>query len=315
MEIVPNIVFLDEYALGGIDLEAIRALGNYTGYATTYRDEIVERCSGADIVITNKVPLKRETLRALPNLKLVCIAATGMNHVDLQAAEELGIAVKNAVGYSTHSVTETTIGAAIALLRQIVYYDRYVKTEYAESPLQYHFGRQTHQLHGKKWGIVGLGNIGREVAKVATVLGCDVHYASTSGIAREEAYPSMTLCELLAWADVVSIHSPLNERTRNLIDAPELAIMKSSAILINVARGGIVSEAALAEALDRGTIAGAALDVFSREPFQGDNPLLHVKDPYKLLLSPHNAWSPREAVEVLVERIAQNIAEYLAHGN
>ncbi len=315
MNIVPNIVFLDEYSLGGADLGAIRAQGNYTGYAMTYRDEIAEHCAGADIVITNKVPLKRETLEALPDLKLVCIAATGMNHVDLEAAEELGIAVKNAVGYSTHSVAETTIGAAIALFRQTVYYDNYVKTQYADSPLQYHFGRPTHQLFGSKWGIVGMGNIGREVAKIARVLGCEVRYASTSGIRREEDYPAMTLCELLAWADVVSIHSPLNERTRNLIDAPELAIMKSSAILINVARGGIVNEAALAEALDRGTLAGAALDVFAREPIRGDNPLLRIKDPCKLLLSPHNAWSPKEAVKVLVERIAENIAAYLADGN
>lgn len=314
MNMLPNIVFLDEYSLGGANLGPIRTLGNYTGYATTSRDEIVGRCTGAEIVITNKVPLKRETLQALPDLKLVCIAATGMNHVDLEAAEELGIAVRNAVGYSTHSVTETTIGAAIALYRQSVYYDHYVKTEYADSPLQYHFGRPTHQLFGSKWGIVGLGNIGREVAKVAATLGCEVRYTSTSGIAREELYPAMTLCELLAWADVVSIHSPLNERTRNLIDAPELAIMKSSAILINVARGGIVNEAALAEALDRGTLAGAALDVFSREPITGENPLLRIKDPYKLLLSPHNAWSPKEAVVVLVDRIADNIAQYLAHG-
>ena len=153
------------------------------------------------------------------------------------------------------------------------------------------------------------------MARIATALGCEVRYASTSGVVREEPYPAMTLCELLAWADVVSIHCPLNDRTRNLVDAPELAIMKSSALLINVARGGIVNEAALAEALDRGTLAGAALDVFSREPIGADNPLLRVKDPYKLLLSPHNAWSPQEAVKVLVERIADNIAEYLAHGN
>ena len=315
MDNLPNIVFLDEYSLGGADLGAIRALGNYTGHATTGRDEIAAHCAGAEIVITNKVPLKRETLRALPDLKLVCIAATGMNHVDLEAAEELGIAVRIAAGYSTHSVAETTIGAAIALRRQIVYYDHYVKTRYADSPLQYHFGRPTHQLHGSKWGIVGLGEIGREVARIATALGCEVRYASTSGVVREEPYPAMTLCELLAWADVVSIHCPLNDRTRNLVDAPELAIMKSSALLINVARGGIVNEAALAEALDRGTLAGAALVVFSREPIGADNPLLRVKDPYKLLLSPHNAWSPQEAVKVLVERIAGNIAEYLAHGN
>ena len=169
----PKIVFLDEYSLGGADLSAIRALGDYTGYATTRREETAERCRDAEVAITNKVPMRRDTLERLPRLRLICVAATGMNHIDLEAAAERGIAVRNAVGYSTHSVTETTIGAAIALLRQTVYYDRYVKSEYAGSPLQYHFGRTTRQLYGSRWGIVGLGNIGRNVARVARALGCD----------------------------------------------------------------------------------------------------------------------------------------------
>ena len=236
----PNIVFLDEYSLGDADLGSIRALGNYTGYRTTVREEVADRCREADVVITNKVVFRRETLRQLPRLRLICVAATGMNHIDLEAAAELGIAVKNAVGYSTHAVTETTIGAAIGLLRQTVYYDRYVKTAYAGSPLQYHFGRTTHQLYGSKWGIVGLGNIGRSVARVAEALGCRIAYTSTSGVVREEPYPEKPLDELLRWADVVSVHAPLNDRTRNLIGARELALMKPSAILINVARGGIV---------------------------------------------------------------------------
>lgn len=259
----PNIVFLDEYSLGDADLGSIRALGNYTGYRTTVREEVADRCREADVVITNKVVFRRETLRQLPRLRLICVAATGMNHIDLEAAAELGIAVKNAVGYSTHAVTETTIGAAIGLLRQTVYYDRYVKTAYAGSPLQYHFGRTTHQLYGSKWGIVGLGNIGRSVARVAEALGCRIAYTSTSGVVREEPYPEKPLDELLRWADVVSVHAPLNDRTRNLIGARELALMKPSAILINVARGGIVDEAALAAALDAGRLAGAG-SMFSR---------------------------------------------------
>ena len=261
----PNIVFLDEYSLGDADLGSIRALGNYTGYRTTVREEVADRCREADVVITNKVVFRRETLRQLPRLRLICVAATGMNHIDLEAAAELGIAVKNAVGYSTHAVTETTIGAAIGLLRQTVYYDRYVKTAYAGSPLQYHFGRTTHQLYGSKWGIVGLGNIGRSVARVAEALGCRIAYTSTSGVVREEPYPEKPLDELLRWADVVSVHAPLNDRTRNLIGARELALMKPSAILINVARGGIVDEAALAAALDAGRLAGAGLDVFTHD--------------------------------------------------
>lgn len=305
----PNIVFLDEYSLGGADLTALRELGNYTAYETTRPEQIVERSLDADIVITNKVPFDAATLRALPRLRLICIAATGMNHIDLEAARKQGVTVKNAVGYSTHAVTETTIGAAIALLRQVVYYDRYTKEHYAGADRQFHFGRTTHQLCGSNWGIIGLGNIGHSVARVAEALGCKVAYTSTSGVARQEAYPMMPLDALLAWADVVSIHCPLNDRTRGLIGARELALMKPSALLINVARGGIVDEAALAAALDAGQLAGAALDVFVHEPLDEGNPLLAIREPERLLLSPHNAWSPVEAVEVLVDCIARNIRE------
>lgn len=308
----PNIVFLDAYSLGKADLSAIRTLGNYTEYEYTRRDQIIERCREAEVAITNKVVFDRATLEQLPRLRLICVAATGMNHIDLEAAAERGIAVKNAVGYSTHSVTETTIGAAIALMRQVIYYDRYVKQEYGGSERQYHFGRTTHQLFGSRWGIIGLGNIGHSVAKVAEALGCEVAYTSTSGVAREEPYPCLPLDELLAWADVVSIHAPLNDRTRGLIGARELARMKPSALLINVARGGIVDEAALAAALDEGRLAGAALDVFAHEPLEADSPLLRLHDTDRLLLSPHNAWSPVEAVAVLVECIARNIRKFYA---
>lgn len=308
----PNIVFLDAYSLGKADLTAIRALGNYTEYEYTRRDQIIERCREAEVAITNKVVFDRATLEQLPRLRLICVAATGMNHIDLEAAAERGIAVKNAVGYSTHSVTETTIGAAIALMRQVIYYDRYVKQEYGGSERQYHFGRTTHQLFGSRWGIIGLGNIGHSVAKVAEALGCEVAYTSTSGVAREEPYPCLPLDELLAWADVVSIHAPLNDRTRGLIGARELARMKPSALLINVARGGIVDEAALAAALDEGRLAGAALDVFAHEPLEADSPLLRLRNADRLLLSPHNAWSPVEAVAVLVECIARNIRKFYA---
>ena len=279
----PNIVFLDEYTLGGADLTRLHELGRYTGYSTTAPDEVADRCRDAEIVITNKVVMRRETLAALPGLRLICIAATGMNNIDLDAAAELDIAVRNAAGYSTHSVAETTLGAAIALRRHIVYYDRYVKSgAYSAAGQQFHFAKPTHQLYGSKWGIVGLGAIGHEVARLAA----------------------------LGWADTVSVHAPLNDHTRGLIGAPELAVMKQSAILVNVARGGIVDEAALAEALDRGSVAGAALDVFSREPLAADNPLLGIREPDRLLLSPHNAWSPREAIDVLVGCIAENIEEF-----
>ena len=307
----PNIVFLDEYTLGGADLGRLQALGEYKGYARTTPEELPDRCREADVIITNKVVLRHETLQSLPRLRLICVAATGTNNIDLEAAAELGIEVKNAAGYSTHSVAETTLGAAIALRRNIVYYDRYVKSgAYSAAGQQFHFALPTHQLYGSKWGIVGLGAIGREVARLAAAFGCEVCYTSTSGVVREEPYPALPLTELLGRSDIVSIHAPLNDRTRGLIGAPELSVMKRSALLINVARGGIVDEAALAEALDRGSIAGAALDVFSREPFAADSPLLGIREPDRLLLSPHNAWSPREAVDVLVGCVEENIKTF-----
>ena len=308
----PNIVFLDEYTLGGADLGRLQALGEYKGYARTTPEELPDRCREADVIITNKVVLHHETLQSLPRLRLICVAATGVNNIDLDAAAEHGVEVRNAAGYSTHSVAETTLGAAIALLRESVYYDEFFKSgRYARSPRLFCFDRPIRQLHGRRWGVIGLGAIGREVARLAAAFGCEVSYHSTSGVAREEAYPALPLDELLAWADVVSIHCPLNAHTRGLIGAEQLRRMKPSALLVNVARGGIVDEAALAEALDDGWIAGAALDVFSSEPVKADNPLLALRDPYRLLASPHNAWATGEAIDTLVRCVARNIEAYL----
>ena len=307
-----NIVYLDEYSMGGRDVTPLRRLGNYTGYERTAPEQTCERCAEADVVITNKVVFDAATLDRLPRLRLICVAATGMNNIDLHAAADRGVEVRNAAGYSTRSVTETTLGAAIALLRQSLYYDRFVKSgRYAASDVPFDFSRPTRQLAGSRWGIVGMGQIGREVARVATALGCEVRYTSTSGVARREEYPALPLAELLGWADVVSVHAPLNERTRGLIGERELRMMKPSALLINVARGGIVDEAALARALDEEVIAGAAIDVFTREPIAADNPLLAVNDPDRLLLSPHNAWSPAEAIDALIGLVAENITNFM----
>lgn len=307
-----NIVFLDEYSLNDADLNGIRALGNYTGYEFTAPEQVLERAANADILIVNKVKLTVDIIGNLPKLRLICEAATGVDNIDVQAAAARGIPVKNAKGYSTHSVAEATLGGAIAMLREIVYYDGFVKQgEYSSSPRLFNYDRPTRQLYGRKWGIVGLGAIGHAVAELAGAFGCEVAYHSVSGNKRAEKYPEMELMELLKWADILSIHSPLNERTRGLIGMAELRCMKPTAILVNVARGGIVDEAALAEALDDGRIAGAALDVFSSEPVKADNPLLALRDPYRLLASPHNAWATGEAIDTLVRCVARNIEAYL----
>ena len=298
-----KIVFLDEYSVAGRDMSSVARFGDYVGYNMTRPEEVIERCADAEIVIANKVVLSAEIMQALPCLKLICVAATGMNNVDLEAAAELGIEVRNAVGYSTYSVAETTLCSALALLREVVYYDEYFHSgRYAKSDRPFNFDRPTSQIRGKKWGIIGLGNIGREVARLASAFGCEVSYTSTSGVVREE--------DLLAESDIVSIHAPLNAKTLNLIDNRELSLMKPSAIIINVARGGIVNEEALAAALDGEVIRGAALDVFSTEPLT-DSPLYRIKERHKLLASPHNAWSSDDAIDRLIGCIAKNIEEFL----
>ena len=306
-----KIVFLDEYSIAGRDLTKITSLGDYVAYENTPKDAVIERLKNADIAMTNKVVIDGDAMRQLPNLKLICVAATGMNNVDLETAKELSIEVKNAVGYSTTSVAETTIASALALARNIVYFDEYFHDgRYAKADRAFCYDRLTFEITGKRWGIIGLGNIGREVARLASAFGCEVRYFSTSGAKREEAYPAMELDELLAWSDIVSVHSPLNERTRGLVGRDELQKMKPSSIIINVARGGIIDEAALAEALNNGWISAAALDVFSVEPLR-ESPLYEVKDRYRLLASPHNAWSAAEAIDRLIGCVAQNIVTWL----
>ncbi|MBQ3203771.1 MAG: hydroxyacid dehydrogenase [Alistipes sp.] len=306
-----KIVFLDEYSVAGRDMSSIARFGDYVGYNMTRPEEVIERCAGAEIVIANKVVLSAEVMRALPELKLICVAATGMNNVDLEAAAALGIEVRNAVGYSTYSVAETTLCSALALLREVIYYDEYFHSgRYAKSDRPFNFDRPTSQIRGKKWGVIGLGNIGREVARLASAFGCEVSYTSTSGVVREEEYPALTLEKLLAESDIVSIHAPLNAKTLNLLGEKELSLMKPSSIIINVARGGIVNEEALAAALDGGVIRGAALDVFSTEPLT-DSPLYKIKERHKLLASPHNAWSSDDAIDRLIGCIAKNIEEFL----
>ena len=302
-----KIVFLDEYSIAGRDLSSITSQGEYVAYENTSKTEVVERLKGAEVAITNKVLIDGEAMRQLPDLKLICVAATGMNNVDLEAAKELGIVVKNAVGYSTTSVAETTLASALALARNIVYFDEYFHDgRYSKADRAFCYDRFTFELRGKKWGIIGLGNIGREVARLASAFGCEVRYFSTSGAKREEAYPAMELKEMLEWCDILSVHSPLNERTRGLVGREELKVMKPTALVINVARGGIIDEAALAEALDNGWVAAAALDVFSVEPLR-ESPLYNIKDRYRLLASPHNAWSAAEAIDRLIECVANNI--------
>ncbi|MFI3277943.1 MAG: NAD(P)-dependent oxidoreductase [Rikenellaceae bacterium] len=306
-----KIVFLDEYSLGGSDLTPISSLGDYSGYAETHTaQEVIERCAEAEVIITNKVIINDSIMSQLPHLRLICVAATGVNNINLEAAAKRQIEVRNAVGYSTHSVAEATISMTLALLRQLPYYDNYVKSgDYSKSSRLFIFDRHIRELRGKRWGIIGLGNIGREVARLASAFGCDVRYHSTSGCARKEEYEHLSLDELLKWSNVISVHAPLNDHTHGLISARELSLMGSESVIINVARGGIICEEALAEALNSHKIAGAALDVFSQEPINSNSPLLTLNDPSQIILSTHNAWAAKESIAKLVETIKENIVK------
>lgn len=307
-----KIVFLDARTVGELpNLDELKTLGDITFYETTSPSQTSERIEGADVVITNKVILDRELIEQSPNLKLICIAATGMNNVDLEAAEKAGVEVKNVSGYAAKSVAQATFAMLLNLMHQIPYYDRYVKDgSYSKSDIFTHLDRPFHELHGKRLGIIGLGTIGRATAAIAEAFGAEVVYYSTSGQNNDQPYQQLSLDELLATSDVVSIHAPLNENTVGLIGEPELKRMKPSAFLVNTGRGGIVDEPALAEAIDAGEIAGAALDVFETEPLPAESPLLKVKQSDRLILVPHIAWSSVEARTELMEGVIGNIHEF-----
>lgn len=308
-----KVVILDALTLGDVpNIGDLKNFGELIIYDTTPPSLTTKRIGGAEIVITNKVMIDGPVMDDCPNLRLICISATGTNNVDLVAAKKKNIVVKNAVGYSSDSVAQHTFAMILQLANQLSYYDRYVKSgDYSLSETFTHFGPPIFELRGKDFGIIGMGNIGRAVAEIADSFGAKVSYFSTSGNNNKQEYPSLSLEELLEKSDIISIHAPLNENTKNLISGAQLSKMRSGAILVNVGRGGIVDEKALATAIDQQLIGGACIDVFEQEPIASDNPLLSVKHPEKLVLSPHNAWASVEARIRLIEIVIENIRDFL----
>jgi len=306
-----NIIFLDAETVGDVDFSEIEKLGNFTKYENTPFDEIIPRLKNAEVAIVNKTRLTLEIMEQCPNLKLICIAATGVNNIDLNAAQELGITVKNVKAYSTDSVVQLTYGILLSLMMHLCYFDHFVKSgEYSRSSCFTSYNHTFSELSGKQIGIIGMGNIGKTSAAVGVSFGASIAYYSTSGENNSAPYPRMELNELLSTSDIILIHAPLNEKTRNLINKENLQLMKPTALLVNTGRGPIVNETDLAEAIDTGVIAGAAVDVFSREPVPENNPLLNVKHPEKLVLTPHIAWASIEARKRLIHGIADNIITF-----
>ena len=307
-----KIVFLDAATMGDVSFEPISVLGEFVRYDRSTPEEALERVSDCDVLIVNKVLVTPQLIDAAPSLKLICESATGVNNIDLEYAASKGIPVRNAVGYSTTSVAQSTFMQILSLFGEGPYYDDCVKSgRYSAMDIFTDPSVSWNELEGKTIGIIGMGNIGSRVASIAEVFGMNVCYYSTSGTGHCTKYPSLSLEELLTVSDVVSIHAPLNDRTNGLLGSEQIALMKPTAILVNMGRGGIVDEQALADAIDNGIIAGAALDVFVKEPLPADNPLLHVKYPQRLRLAPHAAWASVQARERLVAQIAANIVKGL----
>lgn len=307
-----KIVFLDAATMGDTSLREIASLGELKAYPTSTPEEAEARVIEANVLIINKIKVTGALMDKAPGLKLICEAATGVNNIDLAAAERRGIPVCNVAGYSNDSVAQLTWTQILSLTSGAPYFDSRVKDgTYSRSGIFTDLTRNWSELAGKTLGVIGLGAIGSRVARIGEAFGMKVVYFSTSGTSHSKEYPSLPLDELLAVSDIVTIHAPLNERTNGLLGEKELSMMKPTAILINAGRGGIVSESALAAAVDSGVIAGAALDVFACEPLPGDSPLLAVAHPERFRFTPHTAWASVEARERLAAAIAANIRNYI----
>ncbi|KAA6227503.1 D-2-hydroxyacid dehydrogenase [Campylobacter sp. LR264d] len=308
-----KIVCLDAATLGNYDLSVFQNFGEFISYQTTPKDKVIERLQGADVAMVNKIIMDKEVL-SNTNLKLILETATGVNNIDLEYAKEKNIIVKNAAGYSTKSVVQHTFALIFAFLNQIVYYDKWVKDgNWTRSEIFTDYSAILTSIQAKNYGIIGLGTIGKEVAKIASTFGANLCYYSTSGRNNDSNYNQVNLEELLETCDVISIHAPLNENTKNLLKEKELMLLKENAILINMGRGGIINEEDLAKVIDKKNIR-VGLDVLEKEPMIANHPLLSIKNKQNLIITPHVAWASTEAVEALMKIVYTNLLEWVANG-
>lgn len=308
-----NIVILDAATLGeGLDFSVLDRFGSVTVYDGTPAEMTRERLTDADIAIINKIKINADVLADAAHLKLICIFATGYDNIDLAACREKNVAVCNVKGYSTHSVAQLTVLMALTLIEKIGAYTEFVKDgSYTASGVANRLIPINHELYGKTWGIVGAGAIGSQVAKVAEAFGCKVlAYKRTPS----EEFDCVPLAELLQRSDIISLHTPLNDGTCGLIGEKELAMMKPDAILINVARGAVTDESAVADAVLSGKLGGFATDVYSVEPFPTGHPMAKIAHCENVMLTPHMAWGALEARVRCLREIVQNIESFLNNG-
>lgn len=302
-----KIVLLDALTLGDSDLSRFDSLGVFTSYETTDENQRLAHIGDNEVIITNKVVIDEAIMIANPQLKLICISATGTNNVDLVAAEKAGIRVKNVSGYSTESVAQSTFAMLFQLLHQQRYYDQYTGDKsWCSSPTFTHIERGFSELAGKRWGIIGYGAIGQRVAEIAKVFGCELCYFSTSGKNSGQSIEQVDLDSLLTDCDIISIHAPLNEKTENLIASDELQKLKTGAIILNLGRGGIIDEVAMAKALDIQDIYHGT-DVLAIEPMVEDHSYFSIQEKHRLVVTPHTAWASSEARATLINKVIDNI--------
>lgn len=306
-----EIVVLDAATLGSdTDLSPLMAQGNVTVWDNTAPEDIAQRIEYADVIVSNKVRLQECVLRDAQNLKLICLSATGYDCVDTAYCVKNGIGVCNVPGYSTQSVAQLTVAMALELVNHLSTYREYVRSgAYSRSGVANALTPVWHELYGKTWGIVGGGNIGRQVAKIADAFGCRVLVCRRQP---DEIYETVDLDTLCARSDIISIHVPLTEQTRGMIGQKQIDLMKRNAIVVNVARGAVTDEAALAEAVKNGCIAGLGVDVYSTEPFGEEHPFGAVLELPNVCLTPHTAWGAIETRNRCIAMVAENISSFCA---
>ena len=308
-----KIVILDRATLGfDVDMSIFDSLGEVISYDITLENETISRVNDADIIITNKVLVTKEIINEASNLKLICISATGTNNVDLEYAKQKKISVKNVAGYSSSSVVQLAFSMIFHFIQKLSYYKKYVDEQnWQKSQIFTHIDKPFFELDGKKVGIIGLGDIGSNLARKVKAFDCEVVYYSTSGKNSNNEYKRVELDELLSTCDIISIHCPLNENTKNLLNYENMKNIKDGSILLNLGRGGIINEADLAKIIDEKEIY-CGIDVVFVEPILESNPLLRVKNKQRLLLTPHIGWASIEARTKLVSMVAKNIEEFIS---
>lgn len=308
-----KIVVLERNSIGtDVSVDCFKKLGDVTCYGNTVTvEEVRERVKDADIIVANKSPMREESLKDASCVKLICELATGYDNCDLAYCSARGIRVTNVADYCSAMVAQHTFTLALALSQSLPYYDTYVKSgAYSAQDRFSNFDKPFYELDGKTWGIVGMGNIGKRVAKIASAFGCRVIFHSVTGTSTCTEYLQVDKETLLSESDFLSLHCPLSELTLDFIDWDALKRMKKTAYLVNVARGRVVNNTALAKALEMGEIAGAGLDVLEVEPLMASNPLSRQKDSNRLLITPHLAWGSVEARMRCVEGVYENIRAF-----